>query len=93
MPFGFKNVGSTYQRLVNKIFFYKIGWTMEVYKDDMLIKNLTTEWHINDVADTFVSLHLYNMKLNPKKCTFGLKAGKFLGFMISYRGIEANQRR
>ena len=83
MPFGLKNVGATYQRLVNKVFADKIGRSMEVYVDDMLVKSPTIEQHIKDLADTFVSLRLYNMRLNPEKCAFGVEAGKFLGFMVS----------
>ena len=69
MPFGLKNVGATYQRLVNKVFADKIGRSMEVYVDDMLVKSLTIEQHIEDLAYTFASLRLYNMRLNPKKNT------------------------
>ena len=56
MPFGLKNAGATYQRLVNKIFADKIGKTMEVYVDDMLVKSPTMEQHIEDLVDTFASL-------------------------------------
>ena len=84
MPFRLKNAGATYQRLVNKIFDEKIGRSMEVYVDDVLVKSPTIEQHIKDLADTFASLRLYNMRLNPEKCTFGVEAGKFLGFMISF---------
>ena len=83
MLFRLKNEGATYQRLVNKVFANKIGQSMEVYVDDMLVKSPTIEQHIEDLANTFASLRLYNMRLNPKKCTFGAKAGKFLGFMVS----------
>ena len=90
MPFGLKNVGAIYRRLVNKVFADKIGRSMEVYVDDMLIKSQTIEQHISDLVDTFASLRLYNMRLNPEKCTFGVETGKFLGFMVSQKGIEAN---
>ena len=90
MPFGLKNVGATYQRLVNRIFKDKSDKTMEVYVDDMLVKSTTIEHHLQDLKETFSNLRLYNMKLNPNKCTFGVEAGKFLGFMVSRRGIEAN---
>ena len=83
MPFGLKNAGATYQRLVNKVFADKIGRSMEVYVDDMLVKSPTIEQHIEDLADTFALLRLYNMRLNPEKCTFGVEVGKFLGFMVS----------
>ena len=90
MPFGLKNTDATYQRLVNKVFADKIGRSMEVYVDDMLVKSPTIEQHIIDLADTFASLRLYNMRLNPEKCTFRVEAGKFLGFMVSQRGIQIN---
>ena len=82
MPFGLKNADATYQRLVNKVFADKIDRSMEVYVDDMLVKSSTIEQHIKDLADTFASLRLYNMRLNPEKCTFGVEACKFLGFMV-----------
>ena len=90
MPFGLKNVGATYQRLVNKMFRKQIGASMEVYIDDMLVKSVKAELHITHLAEAFQVLKSYNMKLNPAKCTFGVSAGKFLGFIVDSRGIEAN---
>ncbi|KAL5562544.1 hypothetical protein UlMin_032291 [Ulmus minor] len=90
MPFGLKNAGATYQRLVNKMFKDHIGKTMEVYVDDMLVKSLKTEEHIQNLKETFKILRRYKMKLNPSKCAFGVSSGKFLGFMVNHRGIEAN---
>ena len=58
--------------------------------DDMLVKSLDEEKHLNDLQETFETLRRYKMKLNPSKCAFGVSSGKFLGFMISQRGIEAN---
>ena len=78
MPFGLKNAGATYQRLVNKVFTEKIGRSIEFYVDDMLIKSLTIKQHVEDLADTFASLRLYNMRLNPEKCTFRVEAGWYL---------------
>ena len=63
---------------------------MEVYVDDMLVKILDEERHLDDLQETFDTLRRYNMKLNPSKCAFGVSLGKFLGFMVSHRGIEAN---
>ena len=83
MPFGLKNAGVTYQRLVNKVFHDQIGQNMEVYVDDMLVKRIKFDDHIVDLAETFGALHRYNMKLNPVKCGFGVSAYKFLGFMVS----------
>ena len=90
MPFGLKNAGATYQRLVNRMFQKQIGTTMEVYIDDMLVKSTTTELHIAHLSEVFQILRNYNMKLNPSKCAFGVSAEKFLGFIVNHRGIEAN---
>ena len=90
MPFGLKNVGATYQRLVNHMFRPQIGRNVEVYVDDMLVKSLDEGKHLDDLQETFDTLRRYNMKLNPNKCAFGVASGKFLGFMVSHRGIEAN---
>ena len=90
MPFGLKNAGATYQRLVNHMFRPQIGQNVEVYVDDMLVKSQDEESHVSDLQETFDTLQQYNMKLNPSKCAFGVSLGKFLGFMVSHRGIEAN---
>ncbi|KAL0445858.1 UNVERIFIED_CONTAM: Retrovirus-related Pol polyprotein from transposon gypsy [Sesamum latifolium] len=90
MPFGLKNAGATYQRLVNKMFKDQIGSTMEVYVDDMLVKSMKEVDHLKDLKQAFGIMRSYGMKLNPSKCTFGVKGGKFLGYMVSERGIEAN---
>ena len=63
---------------------------MEVYIDDMLVKSTTAKLHITHMSEAFQILREYNMKLNPAKCAFGVSAGKFLGFMVNNRGIEAN---
>ena len=90
MPFGLKNAGATYQRLVNHMFRPRIGWNVEVYIDDMLVKSLNEGKHLDDLQETFDTFRQYNMKLNPSKCAFGVASGKFLGFIVSHRGIEAN---
>ena len=90
MPFGLKNARATYHRLVNRMFQKQIGTTMEVYIDDMLVKSTTAELHIAHLCEEFQILRNYNMKLNPAKCAFGVSAGKFLGFIVNHRGIEAN---
>ena len=63
---------------------------MEVYVDDMLVKSREEFVHLDDLKETFTTLKQYQMKLNPAKCIFGVTSGKFLGFMVSQRGIEAN---
>ena len=90
MPFGLKNVGATYQRLVTKMFQPLLGKTMEVYIDEMLIKSKERPDHTNHLQQVFCLLRTYGMKLNPAKCAFGVSAGRFLGFMMTQRGIEAN---
>ena len=90
MPFGLKNEGATYQRLVNRMFQKQIGASMEVYVDDMLVKSTTAELHVTHLSEAFKILREYNMKLNPAKCAFGVSAEKFLGFIVNNRGIEAN---
>ena len=90
MLFGLKNVGATYQRLVTKMFRPLLGKTMEVYINDMLVKFKECPDQAEHLQKAFKLLRAYNMKLNPSKCTFGVSAGRFLGFMVTQRGIEAN---
>ena len=90
MPFGLKNAGATYQRLVNRMFQKQIGASIKVYIDDMLVKSTTAELHIAHLSEAFQILREYNMKLNPTKCPFGVSAEKFLGFIVNNRGIEEN---
>ncbi|KAL0408326.1 UNVERIFIED_CONTAM: hypothetical protein Sradi_1767000 [Sesamum radiatum] len=82
--------GAIYQRLVNKMFRNQVGTTMEVYVDDMLVKSRRKDDHLGDLKQAFDVMRAYGMKLNPSKCTFGVCGGKFLGYMVSERGIEAN---
>ena len=93
MPFGLKNVGATYQRLMNKMFAHQLGRNVQVYVDDMLVKSVCENDHLCDLQETFNTLRSYNMKLNPSKCMFGVTTGKFLGFMVSQRGIEVNSEK
>ena len=90
MPFGLKNIGTTYQRLVNKMFSKQIGRNMEMYVDDMLVKSKEEFAYLDNLKETFTTLKQYQMKLNPSKCAFGVASGKFLGFMVFQKGIEAN---
>ena len=90
MPFGLKNAGATYQRLVTKMFRPLLGSTMEVYIDNMLVKSKQHPDPATHLQQAFNLLREYGMKLNPLKCAFGVNAGKFLGFMVTQRGIEAN---
>ncbi|KAM1268699.1 hypothetical protein ACFX13_001023 [Malus domestica] len=86
MHFGLKNAETTYQRLVNSMFVKQIGKSMEVYVDDMLVKRKHADQHITNLSETFTIMK----RLNPNKCAFGVGFGKFISFMISQRGIEAN---
>ncbi|XP_074346261.1 uncharacterized protein LOC141685036 [Apium graveolens] len=90
MPFGLINVGATYQRLVNMMFKDQIGRIMEVYVDDMLVKSKVAGDHIKHLMEMFDILRRFRMKLNPQKCVFGVESGKFLGFIVNHRKIEAN---
>ena len=90
MPFGLKNEGATYQRLMNKMFANQIGGNVQVYVNDRLVKSRREEDHLKDLEETFNTVCSYNIKFNPSKCAFGVTAGKFLGFLVSQRGIETN---
>ena len=90
MPFGLKNARATYQRLVTKIFRPLMGKTMEVYIDDMLVKSKERLDHTKHMQEIFELLHTYDMKLNPLKYVFGVSSGKFLGFLVTQRGIKSN---
>ena len=90
MLFGLKNARAIYQRLVNHMFRPQIRRNIEVYVDDMLVKSLDEGKHLDDLQETFNTLRRYNIKLNPSKCAFRVASGKFLRFMVSYRGIKAN---
>jgi ribonuclease HI len=90
MPFGLKNAGATYQRLMDRVFSEQIGKNLEVYIDDMVVKTAEEGEHDQDLGDILASVRKYNMRLNPAKCSFGVQSGKFLGFMLTNRGIEAN---
>ena len=70
----------------------QIGQTMEVYIDDMLVKSLEAEDHISHLQEAFSTLRRYNMKLNPAKCSFDISSGKFLGYIVTHRGIKANPK-
>ncbi|KAI0488406.1 hypothetical protein KFK09_028237 [Dendrobium nobile] len=93
MPFGLKNAGATYQRLMNKVFKTLIRRNMEMYVDDMLVKSLKKSQHISDLEQCFHLLRYYNIRLNPTKCAFGVTSEKILGFMVTHRGIKANPKK
>nr|AAK27822.1 putative gag-pol precursor [Oryza sativa Japonica Group] len=90
MPFGLKNAGATYQRMIQKCFSTQIGRNVEAYVDDVVVKTKQKDDLIADLEETFTSIRAFKMKLNPEKCIFGVPSGKLLGFMVSQRGIQAN---
>jgi hypothetical protein len=90
MPFGLKNAGATYQRMMQNCLRSQIGCNIQVYIDDVVITTRKEESLISDLQETFDNLSRYKLKLNPTKCSFGVSAGQLLGFLVSARGIEAN---
>ena len=72
------------------MFAHQIGRNIQVYVDNMLVKSRREDDHLNDLKEIFDTLCSYNIKLNLSKCAFGVTARKFLGFIVSQRGIEIN---
>nr|CAH66043.1 OSIGBa0107A02.4 [Oryza sativa] len=87
-----KSAGATYQRAMNYIYHDLIGWLVEVYIDDVVVKSKEIEDHITDLRKVFERTGKYGLKMNPTKCAFGVSAGQFLGFLVHERGIEVTQR-
>src|SRR4051812_8053082 len=90
MPFGLKNAGATYHRAMTTPFHDMMHKEIEVYVDDMIAKSQLEEWHMEDLLKLFQRLRKYRLRLNPNKCTFGVRSGKLLGFVVSQRGIEVD---
>ncbi|NCG69415.1 hypothetical protein GWJ21_16645, partial [Bacillus coagulans] len=90
MPFGLKNAGATYQRMMTRMFEPQLGKSMEVYIDDMVVKSKVIAGHIGDLRDVFEILRGHRLRLNASKCSFGVGSSKFLGYMVTHRGIEVN---
>ena len=88
MPFGLKNAGSTYQRMMIRMFEPQLGKNIEVYIDDMVVKSKVKFEHISDLGNIFEILRKYKLRLDATKFSFGIGSGKFLGYMVTYRGIE-----
>ena len=88
MPFGLKNAGSTYQRMMTRMFESLLGKNMEIYIDDMVVKSKKVSEHLGDLQVFFEILRSYKLRLNASKCSFGVGSGKFLGYMVTHRGIE-----
>ena len=90
MLFGLKNAGSTYQWMMTKMFELQLGKNIEVYIDDMVVKSKLVSEHIMDLKNIFEILREHKLRLNASKCSFGVVSGKFLGYMVTHRGIEVN---
>jgi len=90
MPFGLKNAGATYQRLMDKALAPMLGRNVQAYMDDMVVTSQERGQHIADLEELFATIANYRLKLNLEKCVFGVEAGKFLGFLLTEHGIEAN---
>ena len=90
MPFGLKNAGSTYQRMMTKMLEAQMGKNIEVYIDDMVVKSKIVSKHIGDFTNIFKILRGHKLRLNASKCSFGVGSRKFLGYMVTHRGIEVN---
>jgi len=90
MLFGLKNAGATYQRLMDRVLAPMIGRNVQAYVDDMVVTSQVKDQHVSDLEELFTMIAKYKLKLNPEKCVFGVEAGKFLGFLLTERGMEAN---
>ena len=82
MPFGMKNAKATYHSLVNRVFEAQIGRNMEVYVDNMIVKRCKIDSHVVGLEEIIITPKKYNMKLNPKKCSFRVQSRRFLGYVV-----------
>ena len=87
IAFGLKNTGATYQRLMDKVLAPMLGRNVQAYVDDMVVTSLEKSKHVSDLEELFTTIAKFRLKLNPEKCIFGVEAGKFLGFLLTERGI------
>ena len=87
ISFGLKNAGSTYQRIMTRMFKSLLGKNIEIYIDDMVVKSKMVLKHLRDLRVTFETLRNYKLRLNASKCSFGIGSGKFLGYMVTHKGI------
>jgi hypothetical protein len=90
MPDGLKNAGGSFSRMTAKVLHSQIDRNVLTYVDDIIVKSTKQENHIADLQETFANFRQASLKLNPEKCVFGVKKGKFLGCLVSTKGIEAN---
>ena len=90
IPFRLKNVGSTYQRMMTKMFELQLGKNIEVYIDDMMVKSKVVSEHVGNLGNIFEIVRRHKLRLNASKCSFSMGLGKFLGYMVTHCGIEIN---
>ena len=90
MSFGLKNAGSTYQRMMTRMFEPQLGKNIEIYVDDMVVKSKVVTEHLEDLDDIFDILRRHKLRLNASKCSFSMGSSKFLGYMVTHRGIKVN---
>ena len=90
MPFGLKNVGTTYQRVATILFHDMMHRDVEVYVDDMIVKSQGRADHLAALKRFFERIQKFRLRLNPKKCTFGVTSRKLLRHMVSERGLEVD---
>ena len=90
MPFGLKNADATYQRMMTRMFEPQLGKNIEIYIDNMVVKSKVESEYVNDLRNIFDILRRHKLRLNASKCSFGVESRKFLGYMVTHRGIEVN---
>ena len=88
MLFGLKNAGSTYQRMMTRMFESLLGKNIEIYIDDIVVKRKVVSEHLGDLRVIFEILRSYKLRLNASECSFGIGSGKFLGYMVTHRSEE-----
>jgi hypothetical protein len=88
MTFGLKNAGATYQHAMNYILQDLIGKLVEIYIDGIVVKSALVEGHLGDLRQVLERTRRFGLRMNPKKCAFGVSTGQFLGFLVHERGIE-----
>ena len=90
MSFGLKNAGPTYQRMMTRMFKPQLGKSIEIYIDDMVVKSKVVSEYVRDLGSIFEILKKHKLHLNASKCSFGVGSDKFLGYMVTHRGIKVN---
>ena len=90
MPFRLKNAGSTYKRMMTRMFKSQLGKNIKVYIDDMVVKSKLEAKHLGDLRNIFEILRKHNLHLNASKSSFGVSSGKFLSYVVTHRGIKVN---